>query len=233
MPPDFDDLFVVIDEGAETLEVRQRAPAQGMELDAIQRHRVYPKKFRIRATIAQALAVYMEAIKFPVDIPLAPGVIANLPAGKVPVPQVEIHDFIPAKMYENLFWGLTSDDLFQDRDYEGSLIAFLSDAGSFNLRGRQNANQQVTTVECVVESSPARTTLDTAMRLWSMFLEPVGFSVESELLDSQTGQRLKVRQPDLAVQRCEPANEPRITERVGAGRVRASFRLMVKYTRFI
>jgi len=231
--PDFDDLFVVIEENEDTIEVRQRAPAQGMDLAAIRRHRVYPRNFRIRASIAQALAIYMEAIKFPVDIPLAPGVAANLPSGAQPIPVTEIHDFIPAKMYENLFWGLTSDDLFQDRKYEGSLVGFLSDAGSFNLRGRQGANQQVTTVEVIVSSSPARTALDTAMRLWSMFLEPIGFNVESEILDSQTGQRLKVRQPDLAVQRCEPANEPRLLERVGAGRAKASFRLMVKYTRFI
>ena len=231
--PDFDDLFVVIEENEDTIEVRQRAPVQGMDPAAIQRHRVYPRKFRIRATIAQALAVYMESIQFPVDIPLAPGVAAALPAGSIPIPQTEIHDFIPAKMFENLFWGLTSDDLCHDRKYEGSLGGFLSDAGSFNLRGRQGANQQVTTVEVVVESSPARTALETAMRLWSMFLEPIGFTVESELLDTQTGQRLKVRQPDLAVQRVEPANEPRILERVGSGRVKAAFRLIVKYTRFI
>ena len=231
--PNFDDLFVVIEEDEDTIEVRQRAPAEGMDLKAIQRHRVYPRKFRIRASIAQALAIYMEAIRFPVDIPLAPGVAAALPVGDEPIPYTEISDFIPAEMYKNLFWGLTSDDLFQDRKYEGSLVGFLSDAGSFDLRGRQGANQQVTTVEVVISSSPARTALDTAMRLWSLFLEPVGFTVESELLDTQTGQRLKVRQPDLAVQRCVPANEPRIIERVGSGRAKASFRLMVKYTRFI
>jgi hypothetical protein len=231
--PNFDDLFVVIEEGADTLEVRQRAPAEGMDIDAIRRHRIYPRQFRIRSTISQALAAYLVAIRFPVDVPIAPGVLANLPAGQAPIPQVEIHDFIPAEIYKNVFWGLTSDDLFQDHAYEGSLVGFLSDAGSFDLRARQDANQQVTTVEVVVDSSPARTALDTAMRVWSLFFTPIGFTVESELLDTQTGQRLKVRQPDLAVQRCVPVNEPRILERVGSGRAKAGFTLMAKYTRFI
>lgn len=231
--PNFDDLFVVIEENEDTIEVRQRAPAQGMDLAAIRRHRLFPRQFRVRASISQALAAYLVSIRFPVDIPLAPGVAANLPANAVPIPVSEIKDFIPAEIYKNVFWGLTSDDLFQDRSYEGSLVGFLSDAGSFDLRGRQGANQQITTVEVVIDSSPARTALDTAMRVWSLFLEPIGFTVESELLDTVTGQRLKVRQPDLAVQRCVPVNEPRILERVGAGRVKAAFSLMVKYTRFI
>lgn len=229
--PDFDELFVVIEENEDTVEVRQRAPSEGMDVDAIRRHRLAPKKFRLRASVAQALANYLVQIQFPVDIPASPGSLLTLPNNK-PIPQSEIHDFIPAEIYKNVFWGLTSDDLFADRDYEGSLVGFLSDAGTFNLRGRQGANQQVTTVEVVIDSAPAATALETAMRVWSLFLEPIGFTVASNLLDSQTGNRLKVRQPDLAVQRCEPVNEPRVLERVGAGRVKAAFRLMVKYTRF-
>lgn len=230
--PNFDDLFVVIEEDEETIEVRQRAPAEGMDVDAIKRHRFVPRNFRIRSSIAQALANYLVSIQFPVDTPAPPGALLALPENK-PIPQVEIHDFIPAELYKNTFWGLTSDDLFPDRDYEGSLVGFLSDAGTFDLRGRQGANQQVTTVEVVIDSAPAATALETAMRVWSLFLEPTGFTVVSELLDTQTGKRLKVRQPDLAVQRCVPVNEPRVLERVGAGRVKAAFRLMVKYTRFI
>lgn len=230
--PNFDDLFIVIEEDADTVEVRQKAPAEGMNVDAIRRHRLAPKNFRIRASVAQALSNYLVQIQFPVDIPVAPGALLALPNNK-PIPQSEIHDFIPAELYKNTFWGLTSDDLFPDRDYEGSLVGFLSDAGTFDLRGRQGANQQVTTVEVVIDSSPAATALETAMRVWSLFLEPIGFTVASDLLDAQSGKRLKVRQPDLAVQRCVPVNEPRVLERVGAGRVKAAFRLMVKYTRFI
>lgn len=231
--PNFDDLFVVVDEDFDTVQVRPRAPIQGMDPEAIRQTKYAPRKFRVRTSIAHALALYVERVRFPVDIPVAPGVASLLPAGKVLVPQSEITDFIPAAMYKNLFWGLTSDDFFQDSSYEGTVIGFLAETGNFDLRGRQGANQQVTAVEVTVESAPARTTLDAAMRLWSLFLEKIGFTVESTLVDPASGHALKVRQADLAVQQVKPIDEPRIVERVGAGRTKASFRLMAHYVRFI
>lgn len=231
--PNFDDLFVVLFEDDETVQVAPRAPVQGMDTEAIRQTGYRPRQFRIRNSVAYGLARYLETIRFPVDVPMSPGEAAMLPAGVVPVPQSEIKDFIPAKLWENLFWGLTSDDIFGERQYQGTLVGFLTESGTFDLRGRQGANQQMAMVKVVVESSPAQLALQGAMRVWSLFLEKVGFTLESQLVDPASGQMLKVRQPDFAVQQVKPTGEPKIVERVGAGRVKAEFDLVVHYTRFI
>lgn len=188
--------------------------------------------YRERRTIMQGLAEWLCHLRWPVDVPPSDGMRISAPS-EIPQWWDQISAPIPAKLYENVFWGLTTDDLFQDRQYAGTLIGFTTEGSQVDLRGRQGANQQTSLVRVLVESAPLVAAEAAAMRLWGLFLGRIGFTVVSGLIDTRTGARLPVQQPDFAVQDVKPIDEPQVIGATETSRVQFSFRLQTKYTRFL
>lgn len=188
--------------------------------------------YRERSTIMRGLAEWLCSIQWPVDLPPSPGLRVADPA-QIAQWQEQITEPIPAKLYENVFWGLTTDDLFQDRQYAGTLIGFTTEGSQVDLRGKQGANQQTSLVRVLVESAPLIAAEAAATRLWGLFLGRIGFTFSSGLIDSRTGARLPVQQPDFAVQDAKPIDEPQLIGTTDTHRAQFSFRLQTKYTRFL
>lgn len=193
---------------------------------------VASETYRERRTIMQGLAEWLCALRWAVDVPPSDGQRISAPE-LIPQWWDQISAPIPAKLYENVFWGLTTDDLFQDRQYQGTLIGFTTEGSQVDLRARQGANQQTSLVRVLVESAPLIAAEGAAMRLWGLFLGRIGFTVSSGLIDTRTGARLPVQQADFAVQDVKPIDEPQLIGTTDTQRAQFSFRLQTKYTRFL
>lgn len=191
-----------------------------------------PEIYRERKTIMQGLAEFVCAIGWPVDVPPSDGERIAAPE-LIPMWWDQLFEPIPAKLYENVFWGLTTDDLFQDREFQGTLVGFTTEGSQVDLRGRPGANQQNSLVRVLVESSPLVAAEAVAMRLWALFLGRIGFTVLSGAIDTKTGVRLTVQQTDFAVQDIKPIDEPQVIGVTDTGRAQLTFRLQTKYTRFL
>lgn len=180
----------------------------------------------------QGLAEWICSLRYPVDIPPSEGHRLAAPE-LIPMWWDQLTAPVPAKLYENVFWGLTTDDLFQDREYQGTLIGFSTEGSQVDLRARQGANQQTSLVRVLVESAPLIAAEVAAMRLWALFLGRIGFTVNSGLIDTKTGVRLTVQQADFAVQDIKPIDEPQVIGTTDTQRAQLAFRLQTKYTRFL
>lgn len=190
-----------------------------------------PEIHRERKTIMQGLAEFICAIGWPVDVPPSDGQRIAAPE-LIPQWWDQLYAPIPPLLYQNVFWGLTTDDLFQDREFQGTLIGFTTEGSQIDLRGRQGANQQASLVRVLVESAPLIAAESVAMRLWALFLGRIGFTVLSGAIDTKTGARLTVQQTDFSVQDVKPIDEPQVIGVTDTGRAQLTFRLQTKYTRF-
>lgn len=209
-----------------------RAPATGFTRDARMVYGFRPEEEASdqRMTVMEALARWIVDIGFVMDLPLPQNLLAaNLVTPEqYPIWRASIKPpGIPAKYLENVYWGLTSDEIFQDTKFSGTLVAFISDEVTIDRRVRSNNLHQLAVVRVLVESEPPRYAMDVAMRLWNLFKTKPGFSVFRNALEETSGNRAKIRRPDCEVREAALVDEPRFI-----GPKQSTFRLRVKYARF-
>jgi len=175
-----------------------------------------------RNTLGQGVALYLEAMQWPVDIPDREEDVCA---------QYGITDYIPAVIGENLFYWLTTNEITTDDDYQKTMVSFMSDGVTTDVFGsRLHKSGTPGLVRVVVESAPTQRAMDVAQRLWSLFFDDASFEVLRKKY-GEDGQLLDVSEPDLVVHRCFPIEEPQIFEISESGLAKATFRLQLLYSR--
>lgn len=225
----------------ETRVRRKRAPLQGLSDGArdVYQHRPRENYVREPMTIAEGFARWLDGIGWVIDAPFPIAAIGDDHlSGQVSEEELPLHRLdvaepgVPAEFMKNVFWGLTFEDLFTEAGSVESLVGFTSDGGTIDVRSRSRSLLQRTIVRVLADSVRPRKAMDVAMRLWDLFRERPGFSIQSTRLNQTTGERVKVRRPDFSVRQAKLLDEPSFLA-VGSGdeRSQVTFRLQVDYVR--
>lgn len=218
---------------------RKRAPLAGISDDAkmVYQHRPRQNYVREPMTIAEGLARWLDSIGWVIDAPFPTAALGDdidqVDADEFPLHRLEINEpGVPAEFMKNVFWGLTFEDLFSESGSAESLIGFSSDGGTVSIKSRDKMLLQRTIVRVLADSVRPRTAMDVAMRLWDLFRERPGFSIQSSRLNEITGGRVKVRRPDFSVRQAKLLDEPTFLAIGEEGeRSQVIFRLQVDYLR--
>ena len=219
---------------------KKRAPLQGLSRDALNVYQHRPRDNYVREpmSIAEAFAVWLDSIGWVIDAPFPQNAIGDIDdqiaTGELPLHRLDVKEpGVPAEFMKNVFWGLTFEDLFSESSIAESLIGFTSDGGTIDLRSRDRTLYQRSIVRVLADSLRPRTAMDVAMRLWDLFRERPGFSVQSTRLNQNNGERVQVRRPDFSVRQAKLLDEPTFLAIGAEGeRSQVTFRLMVDYVRF-
>jgi len=175
-----------------------------------------------RITLSQGIALFLEDLEFPIEIPDR---LEN------PCAQYGITDYIVAKINENLFFWLTTDEITNDDNYQKTTVSFLPDGITTSFPGsRLHKSELPGVVRVIVQSTPTMRAMDVAQRLWSLFFADPAFEAHRKKY-GEDGLLLDISEPDLVVHRCFPMEEPYPAEIVQKGRTDATFRLQLHYSR--
>lgn len=176
-----------------------------------------------RNTLSQAVAVFLEALKFPIDIP---------DRQEDDEPNYGFSDYVIAKTGENLFYWLTSNEISAQDNFKKSVVTIIPDGVPTSFPGSRLSKSELPgVVRVFADSAPAGRAMDVAQRLWSLFEADPAFEVRRKRYDGDTGLLISCDEPDLVVHRCFPADEPQIVESFENGIVRVSFRLLLSFSR--
>lgn len=219
---------------------RKRAPLQGLTDDARMVYQHRPRQHYVREpmSLAEGMARWLDGIGWVIDAPFPQNAIGDIEGqvadGELPLHRLDVKEpGVPAEFMKNVFWGLTFEDLFSESGSVESLIGFSSDGGTVDSRAKSGQGLlQRAIVRVLADSVRPRTAMDVAMRLWHLFRERPGFSIQSTRLNQNNGEQVKVRRPDFSVRQAKLLDEPTFLAIGGEDeRSQVTFRLQVDYVR--